>query len=71
MSEAFDVIRLSIILGVTLVAAVSLWILGIRMRRRITRALGIKVTNESELTSLSMWMKVQDAEERSKGEKLQ
>lgn len=46
---------------------ISAWVLGMRMRRRIRRVLGIDVESESELTSLNTWMKVEDAEERSKG----
>ncbi|MCU1298640.1 MAG: hypothetical protein JWO91_2918 [Acidobacteriaceae bacterium] len=41
------------------------------MRRRIKRVLGVDVQSESELTSINTWMKVEDAEERSKGGKLQ
>jgi hypothetical protein len=57
------------IVGLVVVAstAISAWILGIRMRRRIRHALGINVESESELTSLNTWMRVEDAEERSKG----
>jgi hypothetical protein len=54
-----------------IVTAISAWILKVRMRRRIRRALGIKVESESELTSITTWMKVEDAEERGKGGKLQ
>ena len=50
---------------------ISSWILGMRMRHRIKRALEIHVENELELTSLDTWMKVEDAEERSKGGTLQ
>lgn len=61
------------IVGLVVIAftAMSAWILGMRMRRRIRRALGINVENESELTSLNTWMKVEDAEERGKGGRLQ
>jgi hypothetical protein len=58
-----------IALTVILVTSVWAWILGIRMRRRIRRALGKNVESESELTSLSMWMKVEDEEERKQGGK--
>jgi hypothetical protein len=37
------------------------------MRRRIKRALGKDVQSEAEMTSLNMWMKVKDAEQRNKG----
>jgi hypothetical protein len=61
------------IVGLVVIAftAISAWILGIRMRRRIRRALGINVESESELTSLNTWMKVEDAEERGKSGRLQ
>ncbi len=66
-------VRGKAIVGLVVIAftAISAWILGMRMRRRIRRALGINVENESELTSLHTWMKVEDAEERSKGGRLQ
>jgi len=51
------------------VAAISAWILGVRMRRRIKRALGADVQSEVELTSLNTWMRVEDAEERQRGGK--
>jgi len=61
------------LLGLVVIAftAISAWILGIRMRRRIRRALGINVESESELNSLNTWMKAEDAEERGKGGRLQ
>jgi hypothetical protein len=49
----------------------SAWAIGRRMRQRIERTLGIEATHESELTSLSTWMRVKDAEEPSKGDKSQ
>jgi hypothetical protein len=55
---------------IIIVTAISTWILGLRMRRRIKRALGKDVENEMELDSLSTWMKVEDVEERNKGGKL-
>jgi len=58
-----------IVIGIT--TAITSWILGMRMRRRIKRALGVDVQSESELTSINTWMKVADAEERSKGGRLQ
>ena len=59
-----------IALTVILVTSLWTWILGIRMRRRIRRALGRDVENESELTSLNTWIKVEDEEERQRGGKL-
>ncbi len=53
-----------------LVGTITVWVLGVRMRHRIKRALGINVHNEEELTSLNTWMKVEDVEEKKKGGKL-
>jgi hypothetical protein len=50
--------------GVTTVTAVSSWILGRKLHRRIRRALGKDVEDETELTSLDTWMKVEDREEQ-------
>jgi hypothetical protein len=60
------------VIALTVIVVTSLWacILGVRMRRRIRRALGKSVENEVELTSLSTWLKVEDEEERSKGGKV-
>ena len=55
---------------VALITAISAWILGIKMKRKIKRALGITVDNEVELTSLNTWMRVEDVEEQRKGGKM-
>ena len=61
----------SVIALVTIGAiTVTSWILGMRMRRRIKRSLGIEVSNETELTSLKTWMDVENTEERNQGGKL-
>jgi len=57
-----------VVIAVTTIAS---WILGVRMRRRIKRALGITPGNEMELTSLKTWMNVENAEEKNRGGKLQ
>jgi hypothetical protein len=60
-------------LGVLLViaaTAIASWILGVRMRRRIKKALGVEVKNEMELTSLKTWMEVENVEEKNRGGKL-
>lgn len=57
-------------LGIGTFMAITSLILGVRMRHRIKRALGIKVESETELTSLNTWMEVEDAEERNKGGRL-
>jgi hypothetical protein len=53
-----------VLLIVIAVTAVTSWILGVRMRRRIKKALGIDVKNEMELTSLKTWMDVESVEEK-------
>lgn len=46
---------------IAVVTIVSAWITGIRMRRRIKRALGRKAT-KGDLTSIDTWMKVEEKE---------
>ena len=60
-----------ILLIVIAVTTITSCILGVRMRRRIKKSLGIQVTNEMELTSLKTWMDVENAEEKNRGGKLQ
>lgn len=56
---------------VILITTLSAWVLKIRMRRRVKRALGgASVDTESELTSLNTWLRVEDAEKRHQGGKL-
>jgi hypothetical protein len=62
----WDIVGLAIIAAIT----VTSWILGMRMRRRIKKSLGIEVSNEMELTSLKTWMDVENAEEKNRGGKL-
>ena len=57
-------------LVVIVVSTITSWILGVRMRRRIKRTLGITPTNEMELTSLKTWMNVENVEEKNRGGKL-
>jgi hypothetical protein len=45
-----------------IVTTISSWIVGARLRRRIRKALGGKVSSELELTSLNTWMRVREAE---------
>jgi len=59
-----------IMLIVIAVTAITSWLLGVRMRRRIKKTLGIQVTNEMELTSLNTWIDVENAEEKNRGGKL-
>jgi hypothetical protein len=64
--------RFKILIGlaVIVVATITSWILGVRMRRRIKRALGVEVKNEMELTSLKTWMAVESEEEKNRSGKL-
>ena len=52
------------------VTAITSWIMGVRMRRRIKKSLGVNVKNEMELTSLKTWMDVENIEERNRGGRL-
>jgi len=56
-----DLTLLIIELIALLVGLISAWILGIRMQRRIRRALGRKV-EDTDLNSLRTWMAVEEAE---------
>lgn len=68
--DAIGSIKTLIALIVIAVTTITSWILGVRMRRRIKRTLGIEATNEMELTSLKTWMDVENAEEKNRGGKL-
>jgi hypothetical protein len=52
---------------VVVLTAFTTWIMGVHLRRRIKKSLGIKVTNEMELTSLQIWLTVASAEEKDLG----
>ena len=56
---------MELLIKLTVIAflAISGWIVAFQMRRRMRRALGRKVT-DTELVSLTTWMKVADQEER-------
>lgn len=66
MEAIFGHIQTWIEVVITAVIAVTSGILGIRMRRRIRRALDTKVESELELTSLNTWMRVEEEEVRKK-----
>ena len=68
--DAVGSIKTLIALIVIAVTTITSWILGVRMRRRIKRTLGIEAKNEMELTSLKTWMDVENAEEKNRGGKL-
>jgi hypothetical protein len=60
------------IVGLLVIAltAITSWVLGVRMRRRIKKTLGTEVRNEMELTSLKTWMDVENIEEKNRGGKV-
>ena len=60
-------IKLVVALVIVAVTVITSWILGVRMRSRIKRAIGTEVDNETELTSLNTWMKVEEIEEKKDG----
>jgi len=62
MHGIFTLVYVAIAAG----AAISAWIVGVRMRRRIHRALGRKAT-DMELTSINTWFEVEDAEQKQRG----
>jgi hypothetical protein len=59
----FGALRLITIALVVIVSAVSTWIVGVKMRRRIKRDLGRKAT-ETDLTSIDTWMEVDEEEKQ-------
>ena len=67
----FGSIKGIIALITIVVTVITSWILGVRMRRRIRKALGVEVRNEMELTSLKTWMAVENAEEKNRGGRLE
>jgi len=54
-----------VFLVIVLCVAVPVWISGVRMRRKAQKSLGRKVS-ERDLTSISTWTKLNEAEERKK-----
>lgn len=46
------------------VTTVSAWITAYRIRGKIKKAIGRTVASEAELTSLGVWMKVEEAEKK-------
>src|SRR5215831_3753525 len=59
---AGDAVRVAVFIVWLIGTAVSTWITGLVMRRRMRRALGRRV-NESELTSIKSWMRVTEIEQ--------
>ena len=56
-------VKLAVALVIIIFTTVSAWIMGVRMRRRARRALGRNIS-AGELTSINLWMNVEDAEHR-------
>ena len=56
--------RLLVALTTIAFTTISGWIVAFQMRRRLRRTLGRKVT-DTELVSITTWMKVEDEEERN------
>jgi len=56
-------IDLVIALVIAAVTAISTWIIGIRMKRKIRKDLGRKAT-DADLSSIAAWMKVEEVEEK-------
>jgi hypothetical protein len=63
-------VKLIISTVVIIFTLITSWILGLRMRQRIWRSLGVNVDSEAELTSLKTWMNVESIEEQNHGWKL-
>lgn len=63
---AIGTIKAIFTFGVIVATVISSWFLGMRMRRRMRRALGADADSELELTSLNAWMKVEDAEAKAR-----
>lgn len=61
--DLVSAIKLAIAIVFIIVTTISAWIMGVRMRRRARRALGRNLS-DGELTSISTWMEVEDAEQR-------
>ena len=51
------------------IATVSAWIVGIRMRRRLRRDLGRKAT-DADLTSIDTWLEADEVEQRKRNKSL-
>ena len=51
-----------ILLAVIVGTSISAWVLKVRLKKKMERGLGRKV-DESEMTSISSWMKVTDKDQ--------
>ena len=54
-----------VLLGMMIAITISGWIITIRVRRRMRKALG-KKASDLELASLKTWMQVEETEERKR-----
>lgn len=63
--RGIDLVIALIIAGVT---AISTWIVGVQMKRKIRKDLGRKAT-DADLSSIDTWMKVDEVEEKKESTK--
>lgn len=63
--RGIDLVIALIIAGVT---AISTWIVGVQMKRKIRKDLGRKAT-DADLSSIHTWMKVDEVEEKKESTK--
>ena len=61
--SALNTLYLFYLIGLAAVTAISAWIIGVQMRRRIKKDLG-RAVDDSDLVSLETWMKVGEVEEK-------
>ncbi len=57
-------IRILLLIGIMIGTTVSSWVVAVRMRKRMRRSLGRRVT-DLELVSLKHWVRVNEVEERT------
>jgi hypothetical protein len=60
---SFGNVRFIAALVILVVSAVSTWIVGVQMKRKIKKDLGRKAT-AADLTSIETWMKVDEVEKQ-------
>ena len=66
MGDFFGTAKLVMVFVTIIATLITSWILGVRMRRRIRRAIGTNIQSEAELTSLNTWMKVEEVEQEKR-----
>jgi hypothetical protein len=67
-THTYEVAALCVLLGVLAAQTVSIWITGIKMRRKIRADLGRNAT-DADLTSIRIWTEVSETEQRNEGNK--